>query len=706
MPWFNLIITIVVILIIFSLFLYLGSFSNKDEKQLKKEIEKQNEKFEIKREFDEGLKDLININTMYSNELSKYTNFQNSIIKKSEEIENQFKTIFNNSPIGICRTTLSGQFIYVNNALIKMLGFFDSTELLSSKINFFTEFDNKNNIIKKLEKSPFIPIVEEYNITKKDGSNITIKNRFIGVLNDGELKNIDMIVEDISDIKNKERKLYEQHDTITKLLIKQQELNNKLQKTIKEKSMNLNQTKKEYDKIKNLYENMYKNAPIGLFRSSISTGKFITCNDATAKIFGLNTAEEFLNCVNALDIWGDKKRRDELIDYFKNLPPLTVYNHIDHCYTPISKEEKYIDVSEIANFEDDYFEGSFIDITESTFNKIKLEELNKKLEKKVDEIHHDLIEQYAYAQQLIAELEEKNYLLTNQKQILEQNRNKLMTIIKTIPDSLLIYNSTGMILEHYNIPENLSKNENILYLSDLFNNDNVTYLNALSRELLDESKYLYDGIIKEKYDNCIYWYEFYMFKINDNQLILIFRNVTKSIYTRQLLDSIIGSLQILTTVKPFKQSLYESLKLFGQKNGIQRSFIYKNNKNSLTSTLICEWHDELFFNLNEDENKNIDYRNLSNGLDIYNQLSEGKCIELIMKNIGNNVIPIVENLYKKGVKSLLCVPIIVQSEFLGYLGLSDYYMERKWTTDEKNILIMFTNVIGSIMKKDDIDELF
>ena len=129
-------------------------------------------------------------------------------------------------------------------------------------------------------------------------------------------------------------------------------------------------------------------------------------------------------------------------------------------------------------------------------------------------------------------------------------------------------------------------------------------------------------MIKEIHNNQIYWFEYSISK-EFNRVILFLGNITSRIQTKTLLDSILQSTQILLTKKPFECALYESLEWFGKLNNVQRVFVYKNEEDSYMSSLVSEYHEDHLFDLNKDQNRQLDYLKMSNDLSIYNQLKQG-----------------------------------------------------------------------------------
>ncbi len=126
-------------------------------------------------------------------------------LRKSEE---QFRSLFENSTVGIYRTTYSGDFIIANDAFINMLGYRNFGEL---------ENINSNDIyLHPTDKKEFIRIAETFGrvkgfetaLTKKNGEEIYVRINSRPIRNDsGEIESFEGMVEDITEIKKAEKKL-------------------------------------------------------------------------------------------------------------------------------------------------------------------------------------------------------------------------------------------------------------------------------------------------------------------------------------------------------------------------------------------------------------------------------------------------------------------------------------------------------------------
>lgn len=108
------------------------------------------------------------------------------------------------------------------------------------------------------------------------------------------------------------------------------------------------------------YEDLFKNALTGMFRSDIKTGQIIEANEKIAQIFGCDTVEEFKR-YKANQFYIDSKKRKELISILMSKgfyeEVIVQYKRIDGSLVWISEDAKIYP-------EEGYIEGMLIDITD------------------------------------------------------------------------------------------------------------------------------------------------------------------------------------------------------------------------------------------------------------------------------------------------------------------------------------------------------
>ncbi len=125
--------------------------------------------------------------------------------KAHKESEEKYRTIFENAPLGIFRSTPDGRFIEVNPVLAEMLGY-DSPESVLESVKdigkqIYVRTEKRASIVEKNIENGSITQVENW-YRKKDGSlflgNLTLKTIKD---NDGEILYLEGLVEDITERK-------------------------------------------------------------------------------------------------------------------------------------------------------------------------------------------------------------------------------------------------------------------------------------------------------------------------------------------------------------------------------------------------------------------------------------------------------------------------------------------------------------------------
>lgn len=97
--------------------------------------------------------------------------------KLVEESENKFRSIFEQSPVGIYRTTPDGKVLLGNKKLIEMLGYhsFEDLEKLNLEADDYPMKESRNAFKERIEKTDEV-IGDVYTWYRKDGSSIIVRD--------------------------------------------------------------------------------------------------------------------------------------------------------------------------------------------------------------------------------------------------------------------------------------------------------------------------------------------------------------------------------------------------------------------------------------------------------------------------------------------------------------------------------------------------
>ncbi|MCB9248899.1 MAG: response regulator [Ignavibacteriales bacterium] len=125
--------------------------------------------------------------------------YKHKMEAKLRENEARFRSLVQNSTMGIFRTKLDGSFVLINPALVKILGFTNSNEIRNRKaFEFFKNgLDDWKQLIEKLKLETSINS-ERYFAKKKDGARITISLSGNYIKGDKDGPFFDGTIEDVS----------------------------------------------------------------------------------------------------------------------------------------------------------------------------------------------------------------------------------------------------------------------------------------------------------------------------------------------------------------------------------------------------------------------------------------------------------------------------------------------------------------------------
>ncbi len=142
-------------------------------------------------------------------ELGEERKLRQDYEKRLIESEKQYRDLYNNAVIGLYRTTLEGEILLVNKALLNMLGFNSIDELKSFSFvkSGFETADDRKRFLDTIRTHSEVHGLESVWI-RNDGVKICVRESARGVKNsEGELIYFDGVVEDITEKKALEESL-------------------------------------------------------------------------------------------------------------------------------------------------------------------------------------------------------------------------------------------------------------------------------------------------------------------------------------------------------------------------------------------------------------------------------------------------------------------------------------------------------------------
>ncbi|MBW1868021.1 MAG: PAS domain S-box protein [Deltaproteobacteria bacterium] len=130
------------------------------------------------------------------------------------------------------------------------------------------------------------------------------------------------------------------------------------------------------------YRNIFNNAQVGIFRTRLSDGKVLECNDRFARTYGYKNPEECINDFVVSEHYADPSVREKMMDAL--LEKGKVIN-LESCFNRKDGDEVWVRFSAHAYPEEGYLEGVGYDITEQKQAEEALRESQEKYRNLVEE---------------------------------------------------------------------------------------------------------------------------------------------------------------------------------------------------------------------------------------------------------------------------------------------------------------------------------
>ena len=129
-------------------------------------------------------------------------------LRALKEAESRYQTLFNNLPIGLCKTTPDGKILDANPAAVQMLGYPDRTSLLKVKAADVFADTADSGRLQQLTGSDAVVRGFQTQLRRRDGSFISVEENIRAVRDaDGQVLYFEGSVEDITERLNLEAQL-------------------------------------------------------------------------------------------------------------------------------------------------------------------------------------------------------------------------------------------------------------------------------------------------------------------------------------------------------------------------------------------------------------------------------------------------------------------------------------------------------------------
>lgn len=145
--------------------------------------------------------------------------------------ERKYRTLVDNLPVGIFRSTYEGQVISANPAMAKIYGYNTVEELLNVKASdYYAKENPRSQMLSELEKNGFL-LEREALENKRDGSNIWVSVNYKAIFNKkNKIDFIDGVIIDITERKQAQEKISQKNKEINAQNIEYKKINLKLKK--------------------------------------------------------------------------------------------------------------------------------------------------------------------------------------------------------------------------------------------------------------------------------------------------------------------------------------------------------------------------------------------------------------------------------------------------------------------------------------------
>lgn len=164
---------------------------------------------------------------------------------------------------------------------------------------------------------------------------------------------------------------------------------------------------------------------------------------------------------------------------------------------------------------------------------------------------------------------------------------------------------------------------------------------------------------------------------------------------RQCLLAIDEINQLLLKSTNWLASLAPSLEVVGEALRVDRVYFFQNDEGGETTSQKLEWVTQgISPQLDHPELQNLPLSSFDNFL---KPLQEGENLVIRLSELDNPALK--EHLAEQDIKTMMVLPIMVESEFFGFVGIDDCKTERLWSDTEFRLLNTLTSNLAYIIKE-------
>lgn len=298
----------------------------------------------------------------------------NKISRDLQISEQKYRTIFENSQMGIFHTSLDGKkMLEVNDTFTRIFGL--SKKELLEEADMLSWFDpsKRGVIFTQLLKTGRVSNVEIEATTKTKGKITVLFSATVYPLK----KYIEGSTVDITHLKQIEKDLRLQQNQIEHIVKKRTEELGRSNEKLSEEVIEKRKVQKALELSEKNYRTLFNNAPIGLFRMDAKTNRMIEVNQQFAKTIGLEDSSKALEMnVFSNEIIVNEDDRKRMSVNFQLTGVVEDFETQIQCF---DGTHSWVRISVYLNQEDGFIEGVIADINETKIAEKQLEERDEQL---------------------------------------------------------------------------------------------------------------------------------------------------------------------------------------------------------------------------------------------------------------------------------------------------------------------------------------